>query len=134
MSSKNLAFIKNNNLENWWKNDFNEKERKIIISESKYLLENDNPDQERSVAKTLYLIAGNVITRFYNRNLDIVIRILQKAAELSEDKEEKLKIYSQLIELYLQEENRELEADKAKLIEKAEKENWNGSLENLMNF
>lgn len=132
MSSDNLTFIKNNNLKSWWKEKFSEKERKIIISESKYLLENDNSKQGRTAARTLYLIAGNVITRFYNRNLEIVIRILKKAAELSTDKEEKSEIYSQLIELYLETENIELKLDKAELIKKAESKNWNGNLKNLI--
>ena len=133
ISRDNLVFIKKNNLKNWWQENFSEKERKIIISESKYLLENDNSKQGRTSARTLYLIAGNVITRFHNQNLEIVIRILKKAAKLSNDKEEKSEIYSQLIELYLEEENRNLKFNKADLVKKAERENWDGELKTLLN-
>ena len=132
ISRDNLVFIKKNNLKNWWQENFSEKERKIIISESKYLLENDNSKQGRTSARTLYLIAGNVITRFHNQNLEIVIRILKKAAKLSNDKEEKSEIYSQLIELYLKSENRDLKFDKTELIKKAERKNWDGNLKTLI--
>lgn len=102
--SQNFSFIKENNLEDWWKKSFNDRERKMIISESSNLLNNDS-NSDKTAARTLYLLAGNVITKFYNKNPDVIINLLQKAAELSEDPMELFEIYSQLIKLQYEKEN-----------------------------
>lgn len=100
--NKEPGFIKNNDLEDWWDNSFSEGERKRIISESANLLKHDS---KKTAARTLYLLAGNVITKFYNQNPDVVIRILNKAAELSDDPMELFEIHSQLIKLHSEREN-----------------------------
>ena len=116
--NKNYDFIKNNDLEDWWNNNFSERERKKIISESAYLLQNNS---KKTTARTLYLLAGNVITKFYNQNPEVVIRILNKAAELSDDPMELFEIYSQLIKLYSDRENED-EKSREKIIKLCKKQ------------
>ena len=99
---QNINFIKANNLEDWWNKNFNDRERKKIVSEGSNLLENDL-NSKKTAARTLYLLAGNVMTKFYNKNPDVVIRLLKKAAELSDDPIELFEIYSQLIMLQYKE-------------------------------
>ena len=99
---RSIDFIKNNNLEEWWNNSFNEREKNRIVTESAGLL---SESSNRSTARTLYLMAGNVITKFYNQNPDVIIRILNKGAELAEDPVELFEIYSQLIKLHSEREN-----------------------------
>src|SRR6056297_3668233 len=102
---KNINFIKANNLGDRWNKNFNDRERKKIVSEGSNLLENDL-DPNKTAARTLYLLAGNVMTKFYDKNPDVVSRLLKKAAELSNDPLELFEIYSQLIMLqYKEDEN-----------------------------
>lgn len=101
---QNINFIKDNNLEDWWNKSFNDRERKKIISESSNLL-NNNSDSDKTAARTLYLLAGNVVTKFYNKKPDVIIRLLKKAAELADDPVELFEIYSQLIKLESEREN-----------------------------
>ena len=116
--SKEYNFIKNNGLEDWWNNNFSERERKKIISESAYLLQNNS---KKTAARTLYLLAGNVITKFYNQNPEVVINILNKAAELSDEPMELFEIHSQLIKLYSDRENED-EKNREKIIKLCQKQ------------
>jgi hypothetical protein len=125
--NQNIKFFKENNLESWWNQSFSDREKKIIISESSNLLNNLNSD--KTAARTLYLLAGNVITKF-NNNPDLIIRLLKKAAELSKDPKERFEIYSQLIKI-LQEHEQNEEA--IKLIREAEAQNREGNWEELKN-
>lgn len=127
-NDQEISFIKENGLENWWEQSFSDREKKKIISESSNLLSNPNPN--RTAARTLYLLAGNVVTKFHNNNPEVIIRLLKKAAELSEEAEERFEIYSQLVKL-LQDEERKEEA--LSLIRQAEEKNWKGSWEELKN-
>lgn len=108
---QNINFIKANDLETWWNENFNESERKRIVSESANLFD-DNYDSDRTAARTLYLLAGNVMTKFYNKNPDVVIRLLKKAAELSDQPIELFEIYSQLIMLQYKEDEDHKNLDK----------------------
>lgn len=108
---QNINFIKANDLETWWNENFNESERKRIVSESANLFD-DNYDSDRTAAITLYLLAGNVMTKFYNKNPDVVIRLLKKAAELSDQPIELFEIYSQLIMLQYKEDEDHKNLDK----------------------
>ena len=125
--NQNIKFFEENNLESWWNQSFSDREKKIIISESSNLLNNLNSD--KTAARTLYLLAGNVITKF-NNNPDLIIRLLKKAAELSKNPKERFEIYSQLIKM-LQENEQNEEA--IRLIREAEAQNWKGSWEELKN-
>ena len=125
--NQNIKFFEENNLESWWNQSFSDREKKIIISESSNLLSNLNSD--KTAARTLYLLAGNVITKF-NNNPDLIIRLLKKAAELSKNPKERFEIYSQLIKM-LQENEQNEEA--IRLIREAEAQNWKGSWEELKN-
>jgi hypothetical protein len=125
--NQNIKFFKENNLESWWNQSFSDREKKIIISESSNLLNNLNSD--KTAARTLYLLAGNVITKF-NNNPDLIIRLLKKAAELAEDPKDRFEIYSQLIKM-LQEHEQNEEA--IKLIREAEAQNREGNWEELKN-
>lgn len=123
---KKIYFFKENNLQNWWEQNFNSREKKIIISESSHLFTETNSD--KTAARTLYLIAGNVITRFHDNYSDTIIRLLKKAAELSKDPEERFEIYSKLIKLLYQQEEKE---EARNLIKKAKRKKWPGNWEQL---
>jgi hypothetical protein len=122
-----IKFIKENNLESWWDENFSDKERKIIISESSDLLNNLNPN--KTAARKLYLLAGNVITRFHNNNPDLIIRLLKKAAELAKDPDEIFEIYSQLIKLLVEQERKE---EARNLIKEAQVEDKEANWEQLL--
>ncbi len=122
-----IKFIKENNLEDWWDENFNDKERKIIISESSDLLNNSNPN--KTAARKLYLLAGNVVTRFHNSNPDLIIRLLKKAAELSKDPDELFEIFSQLIKLLVEQERKE---EALNLIKQMQAEKRAGNWEKLL--
>jgi hypothetical protein len=122
-----IKFIKENNLESWWDENFSDKERKIIISESSDLLNNLNPN--KTAARKLYLLAGNVITRFHNNNPDLIIRLLKKAAELAKDPDELFEIYSQLIKLLVEQERKE---EARNLIKEAQVEDKEANWEQLL--
>lgn len=125
---QNINFIKDNNLEDWWNKSFSDRERKMIISESSNLL-NNNLNSDKTAARTLYLLAGNAVTKFYNKKPDVIIRLLKKAAELSEDSMELFEIYSQLIKL--QNENGK-KKEALNLIKQAKEENWDGNWDQLL--
>ena len=119
-------FIKENELQDWWEQSFNEKEKKKIISEGSNLFNNSNSN--RTAARTLYLLAGNIMTKFYNNYPEVIIQLLKKAAKLSEEAQERFEIYSQLIKLLNQQERKE---EALNLIRQAEEKNWHGSWEDL---
>lgn len=124
--NQEITFIKENELQDWWEQSFTEREKKKIISEGSNLLNNSN--QNRTAARTLYLLAGNVITKFHNNYPEVIIRLLKKSAELSEETEERFEIYSQLVKMLNQQERKEKALN---LIRRAEDENWHGSWEKL---
>ncbi|MGM0500347.1 MAG: hypothetical protein ACQERL_09085, partial [Bacillota bacterium] len=103
--NQEITFIKENELQDWWEQSFTEREKKKIISEGSNLLNNSN--QNRTAARTLYLLAGNVITKFHNNYPEVIIRLLKKSAELSEETEERFEIYSQLVKMLNQQERKE---------------------------
>ena len=127
IKGQKIKFIKENNLESWWDENFSDKERKIIISESSDLLNNLNPN--KTAARKLYLLAGNVITRFHNNNPDLIIRLLKKAAELAKDPDEIFEIYSQLIKLLVEQERKE---EARNLIKEAQVEDKEANWEQLL--
>ncbi|MFN2341577.1 MAG: hypothetical protein ABR547_09955 [Halanaerobium sp.] len=122
-----IKFIKEHNLEDWWNQNFSDKEKRKIISESSNLLNNSN--SEKTAARTLYLLAGNVVTRFHNNNPDAIIRILKKAAELSKDPAKLFEIYSQLIKLLVEQERKE---EARNLIKQVQAEKRAGNWEKLL--
>lgn len=123
---KKVSFFKDNNLQEWWEQNFDQQEKKMIISESSNLLIETNSDKTK--ARILYLIAGNCITRFHNSYSDAIICLLKKAGEISTEPEERFEIYSQLIKLLHDKEKKEEALD---LIREAKRKKWEGSWEQL---
>ncbi|MCC3144976.1 hypothetical protein LJ207_06540 [Halanaerobium sp. Z-7514] len=95
--SKKTNMLEKYNLNDWWENTFNKEQREYMISRNKALFCPKRKFADHPARDFLYLLAGNLFTKNTEKHISMALLLLEKSAELTEDKNRLFKIYSIII-------------------------------------